>query len=241
MSKTTTCTPLHASLLLNIHYSPVLWGHHRSQLAGEYVKELEAWGMCENGGTNQQRLTDKGRAWMNNMLIVPQDDQGDSEVNNQAWVPEVGEQCEYYYSEGKEWRKGEVVAFYKGAAILIDLQDGLAVNGDIVRKLNTEEDDAVDDMVSIFSALVVTIRDGLRELYRAGYRKQEAQPDLSDPANWMDGDILVCTECSNGDLKEGGKYPTLGVDSHLNLVKVIGSHGKEMWAVDSVFKFHSRP
>ena len=178
------------------------------------------------------------------MLIVPQDDQGDSEVTNQAWVPEVGK----YLTETACdcWEECEVMAVTDGWMMVLyagHCKPETVRVGDIdLKPIPTDEDKAVEEMMEIvIAADVRDAPDVCRVLHEAGYRKQEAQPDLSDPANWMDGDILVCTECSNGDLKEGGKYPILGIDSHLGLVKVIGSHGKEMWAVDSVFKFHSRP
>jgi hypothetical protein len=91
-------------------------------------------------------------------------------------LPPVGIECEY--RTGNEWYECEVLAHKKGGIIAwckTTEVSGLLMS-EQVRPLRTEEDKAVEDIVSVMASVANPLIGGTElalALYRAGYRKQE--------------------------------------------------------------------
>ena len=106
-------------------------------------------------------------------------------MKNKEWcgegVPPIGTICEYYCSEGDEWRKCEVVAYYLSNTVAVDVLDSSAVclhfGLGLFRPVRTPEQiaeeerlAAIDEMMD-FVGSYSTLRDAMGLLYDAGYRK----------------------------------------------------------------------
>lgn len=99
-------------------------------------------------------------------------------------VPPVGTVCEYLWSEGNEWRKCEVVAYYFANVVAVDVLDSAAVlvQPMMVRPIKTPEQiaaeerlDAIDEMVVLAQHSGSIFKDVMSALYDAGYRKTEVE------------------------------------------------------------------
>lgn len=107
-------------------------------------------------------------------------------MKNKEWsgegVPPIGTICEYYRSEGDEWRKCEVVAYHNSNIVAVDVFDSTAVclhfGLSLFRPARTpeqiaaeEKSKAVDEMLDS-AGLWISLKDVMETLYDRGYRKQ---------------------------------------------------------------------
>ncbi len=100
-----------------------------------------------------------------------------------AWdgsgLPPVGAECEYFWQEGNEYRKGIVLVHHGDAAVIRDAE-GWVFAGCFalqLRPIRSEEDKTVEDMADIMRGTSVQITGNQQAeiasaLYRAGYRKE---------------------------------------------------------------------
>ena len=98
-------------------------------------------------------------------------------------LPPVGTVCEYYRSEGEEWRKCKIVAYYLANVVAIDVIHNSAVllRVGLFRPIKTpeqiaaeERSAAIKEMFEIASDFI-KIQDIVESLYDAGYRKTEVK------------------------------------------------------------------
>lgn len=109
------------------------------------------------------------------------------EMKNKEWsgegTPPIGTVCEYYWTEGDEWRKCEVVAYHNSNTVAVDVFEGYAVclhhSLGLFRPIKTpeqiaeeEKSKAIDEMNDLILGWGVEKR-MLAVLYDAGYRKQK--------------------------------------------------------------------
>lgn len=107
-------------------------------------------------------------------------------MKNKEWsgegVPPIGTICEYYWTEGDEWRKCEVVAYYQSNVVAVDVFTSIAVcvhfGLGLFRPIRTpeqlaaeEKSKAVDEMLDS-AGLWISLKDVMETLYDRGYRKQ---------------------------------------------------------------------
>lgn len=101
-------------------------------------------------------------------------------------VPPIGTVCEYLWSEGKEWRKCEVVAYYYANVVVVDVLDNTAdlVQPTMIRPFKTSEQiaveerqQAINEMYMVFVTKGRAMHGDLGVLYDAGYRKTEVNND----------------------------------------------------------------
>lgn len=109
------------------------------------------------------------------------------EMENEEWdggVPPVGTVCEYLWTEGNEWRKCEVVAYYFANVVAVDVLDSAAVlvQPMMVRPIKTPEQIAAEERLLAIDEMVVLaqhsgsiFKDVMSALYDAGYRKTEVK------------------------------------------------------------------
>ena len=108
------------------------------------------------------------------------------EMENKEWsgmsLPPVGTRCEYFWAEGDEWRKCEVVAYHLSRVVAVDTSDGSAVcqRVGLFRPIKTPEQiaeeerlQAIDEMLGLVDCHS-TFGDVMGALYDAGYRKTES-------------------------------------------------------------------
>ena len=102
-------------------------------------------------------------------------------VWNGEGLPPVGVDLEYYWLDGKQWRKAKVVAHYADCPLLLD-QDGLMVAEIYRNKLRPirsleeiEREKAIDEIKLIidsrFPGKPLSAGYAATDLYDAGYRK----------------------------------------------------------------------
>ena len=105
--------------------------------------------------------------------------------------------------------------------------------------LATEEDRAVEEMVSHVQASD-NFHSFSKRLYQQGYRKQP-QPvdDMDDPANWRAGDWIICTT-SALQLIKGGRYEILNMVGDNNPV-IRNDDGEREERCSGLFEHYSRP
>lgn len=67
-----------------------------------------------------------------------------------AGIAHLGQHVEYFWGEGKEWRKAEVVAHYEEWPLLKDIEDGLMVAelNNTMRPIRSPEDVARDEVIA---------------------------------------------------------------------------------------------
>lgn len=109
-------------------------------------------------------------------------------MKNKEWsgedIPPIGTVCEYK-SEGGEWRKCEVVAYYQSNVVAVDVLNSIAVcvhfGLSLLRPLRTpeqlaaeEKSKAVDEMLDS-AGLWISLKDVMETLYDRGYRKTEVK------------------------------------------------------------------
>ena len=98
-------------------------------------------------------------------------------------VPPVGTVCEYLWSEGKEWRKCEVVAYYFANVVAVDVDSAaVCLPTGMFRPIKTPEQIAAEERLSAIDEMVVLAqhsgsicKDVMSALYDAGYRKTEVK------------------------------------------------------------------
>ena len=98
-------------------------------------------------------------------------------------VPPIGTVCEYYWSEGDEWRKCEVVAYYFANVVAVDVLDSTAacMLVGLFRPIKTLEQIAAEERENVIADMYetvtkgVNIKYGVAALYDAGYRKTEVK------------------------------------------------------------------
>jgi len=166
---------------------------------------------------------------------------------NQAWVPEVGEECEIAI-DGLDFMEGKALAFHEDM-VWIDYNTRHPVRPLSVckfRPLPTAEDKAVEEMLKDVDECIDPDHD-FRALYRKGWRKQEAQPDMSDPKNWRAGDLLFCYRSNTTTVyTPGSVYAFKGwtEDGKLDVTDNWGGESScHIFPNDSTlsFRFHCRP
>lgn len=98
-------------------------------------------------------------------------------------LPPVGTVCEYYCTEGDEWRKCRIVAYYFAKVVAVDALDCSAVclRVGLFRPIKTpeqiareERSAAIQEMMGVASGFGYLL-DSLESLYDAGYRKTEVK------------------------------------------------------------------
>ena len=98
-------------------------------------------------------------------------------------LPPTGTVCEYYWTEGDEWRKCEIVAYYFANVVAVDALDCSAVllRIGLFRPIKTpeqiareERSAAIQEMMEVASGFGRFL-DILESLYDAGYRKIEVK------------------------------------------------------------------
>lgn len=99
-------------------------------------------------------------------------------------MPPIGTVCEYFWQEGREWRKCEVVAYYHSNVVAVDKSDYDAVlmHPTTFRPFKTHEQiaaeqrlHAIDEMVDLGIGYSSVFRDAMCKIYDAGYRKTEVK------------------------------------------------------------------
>lgn len=98
-------------------------------------------------------------------------------------LPPIGTVCEYYRSEGEEWRKCTIVAYYLASAVAVDALDCSAVRLRIglFRPIKTPEQIAREERLHAIGEMIKlvkihhTYKDIMSVLYDAGYRKTEVK------------------------------------------------------------------
>lgn len=101
----------------------------------------------------------------------------------QEWdggVPPVGTVCEYLWSEGKEWRKCEIVAYYFANVVAVDVDStAVCLPTGLFRPIKTPEQIAAEERLLAIDEMCNVIRESdlktVAALYDAGYRKIEAK------------------------------------------------------------------
>lgn len=106
---------------------------------------------------------------------------------NHEWaetgIPPIGADCEYYQSEGDEWRKCRIVAYYFANVVAVDVLDSTAVclRTELFRPMKTpeqiaaeERQQAIDEMMGL-AERYGTVEGIMSALYDAGYRKTEVK------------------------------------------------------------------
>ena len=106
-------------------------------------------------------------------------------MKNKEWngsgSPPVGTVCEYYWSDGREWRECEIVAYYNANVVAIDviystavlLRPNLFRPNKTPEQIAAEEDRelAIKEMVDLGIRYSSVFKDAMGKLYDAGYRK----------------------------------------------------------------------
>lgn len=85
-------------------------------------------------------------------------------------LPPIKTECEYWYPEGKEFRKGLCVAHHKGMAVMIDDKGDGAQLASIVKAIRTERDLWIESAMQAASCpdTATLIRSYFEAIYDAG-------------------------------------------------------------------------
>jgi hypothetical protein len=88
------------------------------------------------------------------------------------WMPEVGQECEFFYGEGMEWRKGIIHCNYKQHFIIIDCEDEspFICYKHNLKPLKTEDEKQANEMFDIVKDATDTYH-ACELLVQGGYKK----------------------------------------------------------------------
>ena len=153
--------------------------HYNATCSCPWLKETPPSYFCNGAWVEYNKFNKQATIHLRTTIKRPQ------EIENKEWngesIPPIGTVCEYYWSEGDEWRKCEVVAYYLANVVAVDVFDSTAVclhfGLSLLRPLRTPEQieeekrlQAIDEMNELILGWGVEKR-MLAVLYDAGYRK----------------------------------------------------------------------
>jgi len=173
----------------------------------------------------------------------------EKQMTSEQWVPEVGatasvanEQCyAISYGEGVIGKDVEIKALFdcEGIPMAAVEYDGVCYcfRVEMLSEPTTDEDRAVDEMVSHVQASD-NFHSFSKRLYQQGYRKQpQPADDMADPSNWRVGNVVKCIE-SGCTLNFGQGYFFISHCSYGSVI-VEDEKGKQYRAPSKSLRFHS--